>query len=141
MDARLIWSATMLTADVLNAQNQLLMDKKMLPSSGGVKEDKRFRGISFFVSLYTHKDLKEFSLDGGSVWKIILTGEDGKEIAPTSIVPVTIMPTEKVFYPYLNRWSKAYMVEFPVTEIEIGKNPELILRSVVAESKLKWKMK
>jgi hypothetical protein len=88
------------------------------------------------VGLYTTKDLKEFSLAENSTWKIFLVGQDGTEIPAKKIDIVTLTPTEHVFYPYLNRWTKAYHVEFPATDL--GDNPKLILRSIVAESVLKF---
>jgi len=101
-------------------------------------ENPPITGVGFFVSLYTYKTLKEFNMDENSTWKIYLVGKDGIEVPAKKIEPVTITPTETVFYPYLNRWSKAYYVDFP--PIDLGNEPRLILRSIVAESVLKWKI-
>jgi hypothetical protein len=132
LDAKLIWNATMLSAEILNAQNDLLIKK-------GLKEQEKITGLRFFVGLYTPKELKDFSLEENSTWKVLLYN-NGSEMQPTKIEPVTITPTEKYFYPYLNRWSRAYMIEFPTTEADLNLNPELVLRSIVAESRLKWKV-
>lgn len=132
MDANLIWKATLLSDEVLDSQLALLKKKKL-----DIKLDSH-SGTSFFVSLYAKKELKDFSLDDSSTWKIYLIGADGAEIPPTRIESVTITPTETVFYPYLNRWSRAYIVEFPA--ISLNEAPKLVLRSIVAESVLKWSM-
>ena len=137
MDARLLWKATLLSSDLLDAQDQLLLRKKLEPQ--GIIGKKNTGGVGFFVSLYTQKDLKDFSLDGSSTWKIFLVGADGAEVPAAKIEPVTITPVEKVFYPYLTRWSKAYSISFP--SVELGNSPKLVLRSIVAESVLKWKIK
>ncbi|MBI2974982.1 MAG: hypothetical protein HYY43_05280 [Deltaproteobacteria bacterium] len=138
LGAKLIWNATMLSAEILNAQNDILIKKGLRPYSNGV-EQKKITGLRFFVSLYTPKELKDFSLEENSTWKLLLHN-NGSEIQPTKIEQVTITPTEKYFYPYLNRWSRAYLIEFPITEADLGRNPELVLRSIVAESRLKWKV-
>lgn len=132
MDAKLIWNATLVTDDLLTAQRQLIEKRK-------VDVDLKMPdGINFFVSLYTPAALKNFSLDDGSTWKIFLVGKDGQEVAASSVVPVSITPTEQVFYPYLNRWSKAYSIAFP--DVDLGKRPKLVLRSIVAQSVLKWRI-
>lgn len=144
MDANLIWHATLLNDDVSNAQSTLLAKKKLnLPNCDAYgfcgAEAKKDEGIKFFIGLYTQKELKDFSLEKSSTWKIALVGEDGVETYPRSIQQITITPTEKAFYPYLNRWSKGYIVEFPRTDL--GDLAKLTLRSIVAESTLKWKLK
>ena len=130
MDANLIWKATLLSDDLINSQAALLKKKKL---DTGLET---YSGIPFFVSLYTKKELKDFSLDDSSTWKVYLVGADGVDVSPTRVDRATITPTEAVFYPYLNRWSRGYIVEFP--NVPLGNNPKLILRSIVAESALKW---
>jgi len=132
LDARLIWHATMLSDRMIDAQKRLSEKRKVEYKYPPIK------GIGFFVSMYTYKTLKSFNMEDSSTWKIYLVGQDGTEIEPVKIEPVTITPTESVFYPYLNRWSKAYYVTFP--SIDLGPDPKLILRSIVAESVLKWKL-
>jgi len=133
MDAKLMWKATFLTDEVLDAQDALLAKKNMN------EKVVRPEGEAFFVSLYTKEDLKEFSLYSDSVWKAYLVDANGVEVPAESVQVVSITPTERVFYPYLDRWNKAYMVKFPA--VELGEKPQLVLRSIVAESKLKWKIK
>lgn len=137
LDAQLVWHATMLSDEMLAAQEREEARRLKTVASNQLPVVSEHQ--AFFVSLYTTKELKGFSLDDSSVWKILLVDANGSEVSPTKIEPVTITPTERVFYPYLDRWSKAYRVEFPPAEL--GKKPQLVLRSIVAESRLKWRLK
>lgn len=134
LDARLIFTATILSDDIISAQKDVVEDRKMdnidVPASSG---------NDFFISFFAHKWLADLSNESNSTWKMFLVGANGVEIAPQKIEPVTITPVEAVFYPYLNRWSKAYHVSFPRTEL--GRHPQLILRSIVTESVAKWNLK
>jgi hypothetical protein len=132
MDARLMWSVTMLSDEVLDAQRALVEKRKMnvdIPTESGV---------NFFINMYAHDELKNFSLDKSSNWEIVLVGADGNEINPLKIEPVTLGINEECFYPHLHKWSKGYHVQFP--SIDLGKEPTLTLRSMAGSSTLKWKI-
>ncbi len=133
MDAYVIWNATLLSDELLNAQADLAASRKV--------EYKRpkFEGIGFFVEMYTKKFLSDFSKDPSSIWKGFLVGADGVEVPPTDIQIVTMTIDDKVFYPHVTMWSKAYIVSFP--KIDLGQHPKFIIRSILAESTLKWKLK
>ena len=132
MDARLIWHATLLSDELVDAQQRLAQKRKVtLPSQD-------LTGVNFFLKFYTHKALNNFSLDDGSTWKIFLVGSNGQEVPAIKIDSVTITPVESTLYPHMDRWSKAYIVKFP--ETDLGTGPKLVLRSIVAESVLEWKI-
>jgi len=132
MEARLIWNATLVTDELLDAQRELVDKRKMnidVPS---------YEGTNFFVALYTDKDLGIFSLDKASNWEIALVGNDGQEVVPVKIEQVTLTVNEEIFYPHAPKWSKMYRVQFPATDL--GREPMLIMRSIVGSSALKWKL-
>lgn len=133
MDALLIWDATLLSEELLNARRELAKKRKI-----DIKTPEP-EGVTFFVSLYTHKYLKNFSLDEDSAWKVFLVGVDGMEIPPTKIEPITYNIVDKVFYPHVSPWSKPYYIYFPA--VDLGHHPKLILRSLAAESAVEWKLK
>lgn len=89
-----------------------------------------------FISMYTKKDYKKFSLDSDTFWEIFLTTENNEAVWPTAIEQVPITPLIRVMYPHINRWSKLYMVIFP--KVAVGKEFWLTLQSVVGDSQLKW---
>lgn len=140
LDVELIWRAMMLTDEMIDAQVKFLGDKNIRDEIGLLKRKEELSNcIAFAIDLYSVEGLKGFSMDPGSTWKIYLIGANGEETPPTSIKPITVTPTHKALYPDMTIWSRLYLVEFP--KIDLGKRPELTIRSVAAESTLKWKMR
>lgn len=133
MDAFLIWDATLISEELLEARRKLAAERKI------EVDEPDTSNTLFFINLYTHKYLKDFSMEPESTWKIYLVGADGVEVPATAIEPVKYDIEDRVFFPHVNPWSKPYFVRFP--ETELGKHPELIMRSLVAESKVRWNIK
>jgi len=94
------------------------------------------RQWNVFISMFTKKDYKKFSLDSDTFWEIYMTTANSEAVWPTSIEQVPITPLVQVLYPHINRWSKLYMVTFP--KVPVGEELSLTLQSVVGESQLKW---
>lgn len=141
-DAKLIWHATFFSEKLRNAYiNKTIVLKHMNEEEALFfredEERRQTRGWDFFIGTYTKKDYKKFSSDTDTFWKIRLTTESGEEVEPESIESIAITPYEKIIFPYLTRWSKAYRVTFP--KVEIGSRFSLTMMSVVGESKLNWK--
>ncbi|OGQ46843.1 MAG: hypothetical protein A3H42_02060 [Deltaproteobacteria bacterium RIFCSPLOWO2_02_FULL_46_8] len=100
------------------------------------QERKQSQGDEFFVGMYVRKPYKEFSQGKESFWEAVLTTASGEELSPIRIEQVPITPYEKVMFPHLNRWSQAYRVVFPKTDL---KEPfTLTMRSVIGQTHLHW---
>lgn len=89
-----------------------------------------------FISFYTKKDYKKFSLDPDSFWELYMTTGKGEIVWPTSIEQVSITPYELVMFRHINRWSKGYKVSFP--KVDLGDTIQLTLQSIVGQSQLAW---
>lgn len=140
LDPNLIWRAMMLTDEMIDAQVKFLEDKKIHDEIGLLKRKEELsNSVAFAIDLYSVEGMRGFSMDPTSTWKIYLTGAEGEETPPIKIQPITITATHSALYPDMSKWSRLYLVEFP--KIDLGKRPELTMRSVAAESTLKWKMK
>ncbi len=140
LDVNLVWRAMMLNDELIDAQVKFLKDKNIGDEIGLLKRKEELSNcIAFAIDLYSVEDLKGFSMGPNSTWKIYLTGTEGEETPPTNIQPITVTATHRVLYPDMTKWSRLYLVEFP--KIDLGKEPRLTIRSVAAESTLKWKMK
>lgn len=100
------------------------------------QEQKQSQGDEFFVSMYVRKPYKEFSQGKESFWEAVLTTAGGEEISPVRIEEVSVTPYEKVMFPHLNRWSHAYRVVFPKTDLK--KPFTLTMRSVIGQTHLHW---
>lgn len=140
LDPNLIWRAMMLTDEMIDAQVKFLEDKNIRDEIGLLKRKEELSNcIAFAIDLYSVEGLRGFLMDPASTWKIYLTGADGEETPPIKIQPITVNVTHRALYPDMTKWSRLYLVEFP--KIDLGKRPELTMRSVAAESTLKWKMR
>jgi hypothetical protein len=120
--------------------------KKMLRKSYN-KSDKY---IKFFISVYTPQS-KYNNLDSNrSIWMIYLANNKRE-----NVLPLTVKPAEqkraflKAFFPYITKWSKQYIVEFPKyynkkkKELLITKHTKwikLIILGVKGKAVLKWNL-
>lgn len=144
MDAVLIWKATFLSPEFQEAFRDRHGLIKHLSESEALRfrmeqEEKTQCCYEFFVSLYTKKDYKNFSLGADSFWQVALIGEDGKEIVARSVEVLPNDPYWRKMFPTLNRWSKPYRVLFP--KENLGNSWTLHLRSVAGSSELRWALK
>lgn len=103
------------------------------------QEMRQREGWEFFLSVYTRKQYQNFSNYDDSFWKIYLITGSGERVEPVSVDLLPVTPYEKKMFPYIDRWSKAYLVVFP--KVELGDEFELEMTSVVGTSRLKWKLK
>lgn len=141
-DANLIWHATFFSDSFRPkfAEKHVAIHRmNALEAADAAAElgRRQAAGWDFFISFYTKKDYKSFSIEPSSFWKIRLITQSGEVLRPDSIDMIPITPYERVMYPHINRWSKAYRVTFP--KVDLGDEFELTLHSVVGESTVTWK--
>lgn len=94
------------------------------------------KGHEFFVGIYSPKQYRSFTSGPDTFWQAVLVTAKGEELKPLSVTPVGVAPYEKVMFPYLNRWEKAYRVVFP--KAALGDEFQLTLRSVIGQTHLWW---
>jgi len=140
-DAKVIWYATFFDGNFRRAfAKQHAKIHYMGPAEAAQwtadQEYEQSRAWEFFVSIYTKRDYKKFSLDSDTFWETFLTTGSGDVVWPDSIEQVSVTPYEKVMYRHINRWSKCYIVKFP--KVDIGAPVYLTLRSIVGQSSLLW---
>lgn len=141
LDSVLLWNATYYSAAFRRAfEKKHARIKYLDPLETALfvaqEEAKQEKNHEFFVGLFTQNEFREFSTDRNSFWQVVLTAENGMEMAPDSVAMVPVGPYERKMFPYLNRWSQAYRVTFP--KAELGKHFTLTLRSIEGSSTLKW---
>lgn len=138
-DAKVIWYATFFndTFRTAFAQKHAKIHHMGPVEEAQWMEDQIYeqeREWEFFISMYTKRDYKKFSLDADTFWEIYLTTASGEVVWPTSIEHVPASPYEREMFNYVNRWSKCYRVTFP--KIDLGHNVTLTLQSIVGSSSL-----
>ncbi len=142
MDADIIWHATYYSDRFREAlEKRYVKMYRLTPEEEqrfhDEQEFERSKGIEFFISIYTKKNYRDFSIDPESFWKVYLTTASGREVRPIEIEKIPPGPLENVLYPHLDRWSKAYRVTFP--RIDLGDQFWLTAHSIVGDSTVHWK--
>ena len=137
----MMWHATYFSPEFRRAFEEKHIQIKYLDPVAAARfiadqEKQQTEGDEFFIGLYTNKLYKEFSLGKESFWEALLLTEDGETLKPIRIDMIPLTPYERILFPYLNRWAKGYRVVFP--KAPTGKKFELIMRSVLGETHLKW---
>jgi hypothetical protein len=112
------------------------------------KSDKH---IKFFISVFTPQSKYNNFNSNRSIWMIYLANNKRE-----NVLPLTVKPAEqkraflKAFFPYITKWSKQYIVEFPKyynrkkKELLITKHTKwikLIILGVKGKAVLKWNLR
>lgn len=144
LDAHYIIYATYQTQDFRNAFSELYnhlypQGQNGLANQLGHPWEGKEVQVEFFVAVYAKaKGLKRMS-GPKNLWDISLKMDD-KLYHPTTVEEVPITPFEYKFYPYLDPWSRAYHVIFPVSLSQGESRPiSLEVASVAGKSELKFK--
>lgn len=138
---KILWHGTYFSPDFRKAYVMEFSKRKFLDRWQVdllIEEHKRrsLNGHEFFVEMYTPKDYKQFSMGKESFWQAVVTTQSGEILKPISINTIDVTPFEKEMFPYLDRWSHAYLVVFP--KEELGKKFTLTLRSAIGQTHLKF---
>ena len=140
MEAKLLWHVTLFTPDFRRAHSKQHAKLEHLSALEAARyaadaEMEQAEFWEFFVIMYTRSDYKQLNMNPDSFWKLRLIAE-GKRISPLSIEKLPKTPYYELMFKRINRWSKIYRVIFP--KVPLGKRPELVIYSVIDESKLVW---
>ena len=144
IDAKLLWSATLVTDDFRRARAE---EHATLNHLGAVEaarwlaseEERQSKEWECFVTFYAKSEYQKFSTGSDSFWNIFLVDDVGDHVSPHTIELIPVTPYIELIYPQVNRWSKAYRVTFP--KVRLGRHPDLTLQSVVGSSTLTWRLR
>ncbi|MDO8461829.1 MAG: hypothetical protein Q7S98_03100, partial [Deltaproteobacteria bacterium] len=93
----------------------------------------------FFISIYAGSSVWSDVGKDTSLWKMVLTYPGGGEARPISIQKVKSNPLQRMFYPYVDKWSHTYEARFDKFLPEGLKEFSLSFVGIPATSKLVWK--
>lgn len=134
MEVRLIWNATYFSPDYKEALTKRLEE---MGNTNWWAMHELEKGDVFFVGLYQGSaEWAEIGKDDGAL-KFEVIRPDGEVIQAKRIENIPITQTERSLFPYLDKWSKAYLVTFPKNSVET--KTQLKLLSPSAQSVLKFK--
>lgn len=142
--AEIIWSATWLNDPMLEAQSAQYArvydvsnadEKEFLAALTKKRDD----AVLFFVSFYHHDRHFDDLTDPRGKWDLRLHagGEDFKPLRMEKVNRAN--PLERLFYPYLDSWSRGYYVWFPREAANYPSPHTLSVHGPFASSELVWK--
>lgn len=117
------YHATLLTEDLYSQQIEVLAKAKLWSDDEASSERRKLaesvaNETQVFLSFYTpeiqYNDLNE----SGSVWRIFLD-VDGKRYTGRATKYIKNYADTKSLYPQHTPWSKAYMIQFPISFLQI----------------------
>lgn len=134
--AELMWDAVLLTPSMRVAR----VEREAQLRHVNLKEAKRYipdawdsEGTVFYVNFFAPADSKDL-LASDTYWRIELHDAAGNVYEPTAIKQVPITPIDRKLFQFLNHWSKAYILQFPVASGAL----ELKAYGLNATSHLVW---
>lgn len=99
---------------------------------------------AFFVSVFTPEDEKSM-IGNTKLWSIFLTNQSEK-IYPSLIKELPTKERWRTFFPYVNNWSKEFLILFDIApeyimrnnQLVEGSGMEMVLASIDAQVKIAW---
>lgn len=123
MDAKLFITATLKSsafraAYVEEYSGRFELDPEMKASLKEREEAVSEEYVEFFFAAYTPvSEWNDFE-EKDSIWRLYLDFGDEQRVSPVEVEKLDPMdPLLREFFPYLDPWSRAYVVRFPVVEV------------------------
>ena len=139
----MVWHATYLSPGFREARREKISrlyewgDKEQMRAED---DDRREEGRYdvFFLGIYAgSSQFPEVGKDSGR-WRIVLEAGEGGAIEPVLFERIPVTQLERTLYPYLDKWTEAYLVRFPKV-IGSGEGFRLRMTGLPARSELVWK--
>ena len=148
LEVRTQWHATYLSPEMrefVRKKKQELLgwtpEEVRAAEESDQKDDRRFD--TFFVSIYAGSSaFPEIGKDSGQ-WRLVLEKLTSKEpirVSPLKFEHIHITQVERLLYPYLDKWSEAYLLIFPKT-LQEGDGFSLRMTGIPVKSELVWRGK
>ncbi len=144
-EARMVWHATYLSDDFRQVRRDKLAELYEWNAEERIRNADEDRTESakydvFFVAIYAgSSEWSQIGKDDGK-WKVVLDSGQGEPIASIGFQRIPITQLEIVLYPYLDKWSQAYLIRFPKT-LSDHQSFRLRMTGIPARSELVWKSK
>jgi len=142
-EARLVWSATYLSDTFRRAKVDKYaqiyeLDQAERASLLRKEEVDSQKYDTFFVAIYAGS--REYPDIGKnrSLWKLVLKTPDHKSVPPTVWEEVPGNQVNRALYPYIDRWSRTFLVKFPKVITGDTEQAQLKMVGVPANSSLTW---
>lgn len=131
------------------ARNYMLNEKAYRQKLDTLSEDYK-KSTSFMVSFYVPDNAYNNLDSPHSIWMVYLVNDRGQAVMPESIKPVKQkLAYIRSFFPYAAKWSKQYIVKFPLYYDKESKTPflgpgakslKLVITGVNGKASLEWNL-
>jgi hypothetical protein len=142
-EARMIWYATYLSEEFRDIRRDKIADLyewSQRERAKAAAEDRieAQKYEVFFVGFYAgSSQWPEIGKDDGK-WRIVLQTEGHDPVDAIDFKRISVTQLERTLYPYLDKWSHAYLLRFP--KVVRGDDPfRLRMTGLPAKSELVWK--
>lgn len=118
LKAEILWSATLLSDEMIVAQAKLFQKTYRVPASEredffSTLQKKRGDEVLYFVSFYSHDHRFDDLTNPLAKWDLRLSS-GGEIFRPSRVEKIErLSPLEGLLFPYVGPWSKAYYIWFP----------------------------
>lgn len=145
-EARLIWEVTYQSLDYRMARVQEEARLNHWTPVQRIKAEQEARQESlktdkFFASIYAGSGTDKVVGKDPDLWKFLLVLPDGTQVPASSVTEVKKNELHQYYYPYIQKWSKNFIIEFPKTIQPDTKRFSLVLAGVPNGDQLTWKLK
>lgn len=143
LEARMVWSATYLSGGFRDVRREKIADLYEWDPAKRAKAEEEDRAETktydvFFVGIYAgSSQWPEIGKDDGQ-WRIVLEAEGRDPVDAVDFQRIPITQLERTLYPYLDKWSNAYLLRFPKV-IRGDEGFRLRMTGFPAKSELVWK--
>jgi len=143
LEARMVWNATYLSGGFRDVRREKIAGLYEWDSVKRAKAEEEDRAEArtydvFFVAIYAgSSQWPEIGKDDGK-WRIVLEAEGRDPVDAVDFQRIPITQLERTLYPYLDKWSNAYLLRFPKV-IRGDEGFRLRMTGFPAKSELVWK--
>lgn len=146
LEARLVWHATYLSPDVMDAQWKYLEQK--LKGQELYQEQLRLNGNTptgtsdvFVSAIYVGSRSDAFVGKNPSLWNIVLETSEGEVYKASAMEELPRNELTKLLFPYIDRWSRIYKLTFPKVIRASTEWVQLKMVGIPADSTLEWNLR
>jgi len=143
-NASLLWHATLLNTEMKQSQKNRTHQAYDVDGHSVHSADLMIPGLDashtvFFVSFYSQERRFDDFLDSQKTWSLNLEWCGNFYQPKIEKLAKNPSPLVRLLYPYLDVWSKTYLVSFDIPPSSCTKELTLHLSGPVARSELTWK--
>lgn len=131
------WTVRKTYIENLSKTNNISLKEKERLLNMEKEENKKIN--SFFLTVYTGKELWNDLNEKKSIWNIVLKDKKGNRWRPLKVKEIKYNELKiKKFYPFVTPWKKIYEIDFPKDSSDNAGQIILTISSMLGRVELRW---